>query len=377
MKKKVLFLAHDNYSGGSGRCLLEFLSQLKPEDGIEPIVLTRNNNGLKKAFVDKGIKTYTCRFGATSIRKNHSKFFWGRIYRPIMNFIAYHYIKHVVNLKKIDVIYSNSKIIDLGAYLHRKMELPHIWHLREFGDLDFSLLSFEPNLHKYIRKNATKAIAVSQLIKKHFEKDIEDDNFVTCIYDGVVGKNFSYTNANFCSDVLRICFVGTICEAKGQRLAIEALLKITPANRKKIQLCIFGDGSSRAFLEKFVCDFNLREQVVFKGYCSDVAKELQNYDVGLNLSKCEGFGRTTVEYMLSGLYVIGSNSGATPEILDNGKYGTLIPYGDVSALAKEFENIIKNKEIYKKKAQEGREFALKKFCIENNYKKIVDIINSI
>src|SRR5262249_6603912 len=48
----------------------------------------------------------------------------------------------------------------------------------------------------------------------------------------------------------------------------------------------------------------------------------------------EPFGRTLVEAMLAGVPVIATNAGAAPDILEDGRAGTLVPPNDPVALAR-------------------------------------------
>ena len=373
---KILFIAHDTMRVGSGRCLYEFLSLLKPEDGIVPIVLTRNNNDLKQAFVKLGIETYTCRFGATLVNEKNSKFFWGWIYRPITNLIAYLYLKLRLNLKQVDLLYSNSKIIDFGAYLHKKTGIPLIWHLREFGDCDFGLLSFEKNLSKYIDENSTAIITVSKAIKKHFEDNGGSVDKAVCVYDGVLGNSFKIKKLKRNDELVRICMCGCLCHAKGQLIALNAVSMLPKNLKEKIHLDFYGCGYLENEMKSFIDQHKLQSIVSLKGFCSNLPEILCSYDVGLNLSTSEGFGRTTVEYMLSELFVIGSNSGATPELLDYGRVGALVDYGDAKSVADILTDVINGKEKYIKIGQDAADFARKHFCVENNYKNIVQFIKN-
>lgn len=49
--------------------------------------------------------------------------------------------------------------------------------------------------------------------------------------------------------------------------------------------------------------------------------------IAVTASRCEAFGRVTVEYMMAGLAVIVSNTGANPEIIKDGETGLVYQYG--------------------------------------------------
>jgi glycosyltransferase involved in cell wall biosynthesis len=68
------------------------------------------------------------------------------------------------------------------------------------------------------------------------------------------------------------------------------------------------------------------------GFRDDVPLLLRAAEAQLVLSEDEPFGLGVIEAFAAGTPVIGSNSGALPDLL-RGELGTLVPYGDVTALA--------------------------------------------
>jgi 2-deoxystreptamine N-acetyl-D-glucosaminyltransferase/2-deoxystreptamine glucosyltransferase len=54
----------------------------------------------------------------------------------------------------------------------------------------------------------------------------------------------------------------------------------------------------------------------------------------------ETFGYTILEAMASGLPVIGSRVGAVPELIEHGRTGLLVPFGDVNALAEAIDRVL-------------------------------------
>ena len=72
-----------------------------------------------------------------------------------------------------DLVHSNTSVMDFGGYISRKLGIKHIWHLRDFGDLDYNLHSIWGNLYsKATYRNGDVFIAISNEIKRYFEKDI-------------------------------------------------------------------------------------------------------------------------------------------------------------------------------------------------------------
>jgi glycosyltransferase involved in cell wall biosynthesis len=71
----------------------------------------------------------------------------------------------------------------------------------------------------------------------------------------------------------------------------------------------------------------------------DVVAEIDRAHVGLMCSRSEAFGRVTVEYLRRGRPVIGTRSGGTPELTEDGVTGLLYDPGDIEALADHIERV--------------------------------------
>lgn len=70
-----------------------------------------------------------------------------------------------------------------------------------------------------------------------------------------------------------------------------------------LKIDFYGNGSKRyiKFLKHKLDEYQLDKIVTLNNYDTNIYKKLNIYDIGCTCSKAEGFGRVTVEYMLSGL----------------------------------------------------------------------------
>lgn len=364
--KKVLFITHDDMSGGSSQSLLAQVEFLKTKKGIDPIVVTWKENSLTENLRKKGIQCCAVMYDFTSV--------WTRnillhkikrpYYRLFYNWLAFRSLRKQIDFSTISLIVSNSSVIDLGAYLHRKLQIPHIWYLREFGDLDFNILSYVKNLPRYIDSNSDGIIAVSNAVAEHWnnrgvKKSIE------VIYNGVNSKNV--TIPNFSKDsIVNICMCGRLCPAKGQLWAIKSFAYLSKNVLERIRLDFFGTGESVEKLRNLVKRMKMDDYISFKGFSCNIDDELNNYEVGLTLSKAEAFGRATVEYMNHALFVIGTNTGATLELVQNGQNGILIEPDNPIQLARAITDYCENRNKYRENAICSQACSKRKFSVQNN-----------
>ena len=82
-------------------------------------------------------------------------------------------------------------------------------------------------------------------------------------------------------------------------------------------------------LKALAKQLGIDRQVVFVGASDSVERYLALADMGLLTSRAEGLSNTLLEYMASGLPVIGSRISGTEDFIDAEKTGWLFPAGDV------------------------------------------------
>ena len=129
-----------------------------------------------------------------------------------------------------------------------------------------------------------------------------------------------------------ILTVGTLKRVKHHDRLLDAFAQI--ASMTDATLCILGEGSERTALETQVHALGLEGRVLLPGYKSDPAPYYARADLFVLSSDHEGFGNVIVEALDHGVPVVSTDCPSGPrEILQEGKYGTLVPVGDVDALA--------------------------------------------
>ncbi len=139
---------------------------------------------------------------------------------------------------------------------------------------------------------------------------------------------------------LRVGYLGRLVEDKGLQ---DALLAIARA-RSPVSLAIMGEGPYRQRLERHISELGLQQRVNLRGWggAPDAAQFLRSLDVSILLSRSspnllEQFGRTIIESQSCGVPVIGTDSGAIPNVIGDG--GWVIPERDPTALAELFDRL--------------------------------------
>ena len=93
---------------------------------------------------------------------------------------------------------------------------------------------------------------------------------------------------------------------------------------------------------------------------------LETCNLGVVTAKNEAFGRVTIEYMLMRMPVIVADSGANPELIDNGVTGMIYHLGNVVELADAIQVYIKNPALLEEQGEKAYEKAVEEFSAEKN-----------
>ena len=125
--------------------------------------------------------------------------------------------------------------------------------------------------------------------------------------------------------------VGRLTEQKDFHTLIHAFADVQ--RKKDARLIILGEGEERPTLERLVTDLGLNDRVDMPGFVSNPFAYMAQSDVFALSSRWEGLATVIIEAMACGTTVVSTDCPSGPtEILENGKYGTLVPVGNAVAL---------------------------------------------
>lgn len=152
---------------------------------------------------------------------------------------------------------------------------------------------------------------------------------------------------------IHLVSVCRLVQKKGLHFAIEAVAKVIK-KYKKVRFTIVGSGHYRRPLEKLVKQLNLSKKITFFGWGTQdqVVNILDRSHIFLLPSiqstrgEEEGIPNALKEAMATGLISIGTFHAGTPELIEDGVSGFLVPERDSRALAKKIRYVINNPEMW-------------------------------
>lgn len=377
---RVLFITHYNLMAGANRSFLQLILELRDGFGIDPYVLVPRYNGHNKTLKDrltdnnilfKEVYCYPFKQGKSTAATRRN---------VVISHWKINQLAKELRPKGFDLVHSNSSVLDFGASLSRELGVKHIWHLREFGDLDYSMYCVFGKLYERLSyRNAEGFIAISDCIKNHFKKKITHRDINT-IYNGIMDVANAPLATHTNTTIQFLC-AGSYGEAKNQIEILQAAnILANQYHISNFHITTVGIGVNNQYVQQmkqYIADHSLEGFVSILGEIDGIAELASKMDIGLMPSRNEAFGRVTVEYMLQNLAVIANDGGANTEIIEHGKSGLIYPRNDIQSLANSMRELIMDNSMLITLATNGRKCAKEKFLSSYNTKAVYRLYQDV
>jgi glycosyltransferase involved in cell wall biosynthesis len=132
---------------------------------------------------------------------------------------------------------------------------------------------------------------------------------------------------------------GRLAPWKGFADLIRAVKELS--RKRRTRLLILGDGPLRSELEALIVDLCLTDVVSLQGYVENPLKFFARADIFVLSSHVEGLPNVLIEAMMCGCTPVSTDCPTGPrEVLQDGKYGYLVPVGDPVAMAAGIEQAL-------------------------------------
>lgn len=318
---RILYLAVGG-KYGSDKSLLGLVSILKRK-GADIYVVINEAGGLEQDLSELNIPYRVCRLGISYYEtpRNLNDY----ILLPaklglnlFRHFVAYWKIKKLARSFNPDIIHTNVGVFVTGFWVAKVCKIPHVWHLREFEDLDFNL-KFIGGKERYISKLKYKnnySIAISKGIFLHYK--LQNIERAVIIYNGILNGNGQNIAGDEPQNNEYFLYIGNITEQKGVSDMIDAFCKMKELGNHELWIC--GDCTA-SYKEKLLSLYASKEnfkKIKFLGYQREIGYLLKGAIAIIVPSHFEALGRTMIEAMSNGCIVVGRNVAGLKEQFDNG-----------------------------------------------------------
>lgn len=270
---------------------------------------------------------------------------------------------------KNDILMTNTLTVPWLAFAASRLNIPHIWYVHEFGDLDHGLkfvLGYEKSL-SVINDTSSRVLTISDAVRKHITNVINNEK-IDIIHQAINLDELKKIEIIREPGKTRFLFMGSIKASKGQQIAVDAI-KLLIKDGYNVSLDIAGPPTNIDYLKKLEQSSKGYGEIAIKVGFYDIVNEMKTHDILLMCSENEALGRVTIEAMASGLEVVGYASPSTSYLLGEGR-GILYEKNDSLTLYKTLKDVIKKNK--KANTQSAKKFVMETYNSNVQAKDFID-----
>lgn len=319
---RILFIHNSNIWGGATVALYRILLEMKNR-GHDVSVITSDISG---PFLEKldaiGITHYDHRISLTVYPHVKNPLRWAK--RVVQLFFRIReekiFIKKVIDEVKPNLVHTNVGPLSQAYDICMEKQIPHVWHQREYQDLDFCMhfFPFKKDFNRKIKSDLNYNLSITKGIFEYRKLRFDRD---AVIYDGVFSKQQILRLEKKVRKENYILFAGRVEEAKcpfDLLIAFSKFHKLYPTVRLLFAGSFSEESGYYQRCKHYVEEMHLSESVSFLGPRMDVYDLMSKALMLVVPSRFEGFGFITAEAMLNRCVVVGRNTAGTKEQFDNG-----------------------------------------------------------
>lgn len=382
---KILVITQSgDISGGANRSLLDVMQALIQSYGHSCFVVAPFAGAFTEALEKLDIPFVVIPYLQTSFVQRRDIFdlyrFMKSAYCDYQNIKRSKKLPSVIRDGKFDCVYINDTTNTFGYRLATQLNLPYVWHFRGYNHTIKRYMLSEKKFRN--DKNGT-CIMISRAMADYMTaaRKMRSEH-MTLIHNGVVNKAVNVRDEwhGLDSREMHLLHCGHLSDAKGQKESLKAVAHLVKQGYSDIYLHFAGTAavshgkSYKDILCEMIAEYGIEKNVIFEGEVRDMAALRQRMDVELMCSLAEPFGRVTVEGMQSGLVVIGCDTGATPEIIEDGVTGLIYPQGDHLSLAERIMQVYENRMLGNQLSRNALAFIKDHFTMEQNVAEIERVL---
>ncbi|HEY6231440.1 MAG TPA: glycosyltransferase family 4 protein [Pyrinomonadaceae bacterium] len=232
---------------------------------------------------------------------------------------------------------------------------------------------------------ATKVIAISEFVREQLIKCGVAPEKIIVRHLGVDTKRFHpdpaarqrlRTELGIQPDEIILSTVSVLRPIKNPDIILQACALLA-SRAVPFKLLVAGDGVMLDELRNLAVELGIADRTHWLGYCDDPAPLLQGSDIFVLATKCEAFGLVTAEAMACGVPVVGSRSGGTQEIVEDGVSGLLATPLEPVSFADAIEKMARDYTLRRAMSLRGLARVREKFNVERDAEDTLKIYQEV
>lgn len=280
-------------------------------------------------------------------------------------------LRRIIKQLKPDIVYAHSskagalaRIADLGLK-NKVIYNPHGWAF------NMQQSAKKKEMYKWVEKVSAhfcdKIVCISDAERESaLRGKICKPSKLQVIYNGIdleeIEKTAPMSRAQLGipEDAFVVGMVGRLSKQK----APDTFVKAANLIKEKIPTAFFlmvGDGELRHQVESLINQYDLGSSFLITGWVDTPTAYMKIMDVGMLLSRWEGFGLVLPEYMACGVPIVATNVDAIPNIIRDGVNGLLVKKDNYYEATKQVMVLYDNFEIKNKIVENATQCVNDKF----------------
>lgn len=226
-------------------------------------------------------------------------------------------------------------------------------------------------------------VAVSERIKKDLRFFSVPKKRIHVIHNALMLNDFNSDEEDTSfrreisvdKDTVVLVNIGRLSREKGQDIFLKAG-RILRDRGYAVRLAFLGIGPEEEYLRKLAIELDM-EDTSFCGFKKNMLPIYAGADYVVQSSLTEGLPNVILESLWTGVPTVATAVGGTPEIVEHGVSGLLVPPGDPLAIADSLESLITNLEYREQLVSSGRKRILLEFDIDVRVKRISSLYKEV
>jgi glycosyltransferase involved in cell wall biosynthesis len=283
----------------------------------------------------------------------------------VANFVLPGVVKRLLAIKSYDLIVEDINKIPFYTPLYAAgtpvlAVVPHLFGTtvyRETNPLTATYVYAAESLIPLVYRNVDFEVISPSTAEDLVARGIKPDR-VSTIFCGLDHVRFTLDNPPPRSETPLVVSWSRLRRYKSIDVALRAFAEVRAA-LPDARMLIMGRGPDENRLHRLAEKLGLAEAVEFRGFLpwNELVRTLHQAHVFLNPSPKEGWGLTVIEANQCGLPVVASDRPGLKDSVRHGETGSLVPYGDHQAMARETLTLLNDPEIWRRRSEAARRWA--------------------
>jgi glycosyltransferase involved in cell wall biosynthesis len=365
----VMHLTASRFHGGPERQMCGLARSLPPR--YRTVFASFYENGRCAAFIDKVRQQ-----GFEALALCHDT---PHLYGALRELIA-----QLKNVRPNILCCHGYKADLLGRLAARKVGIPVVAISRGWTAANLKVRLYE-NLDRFTLRWMDRVVCVSEGQACKVRRAGVPQSKVVVIRNAIDKARFGRPNPEYRSRLQAffpkppgriVGAAGRLSPEKGFHVLIEAarpLLQADPA----LGFVLFGKGPLRKKLARTIAAARLADRFILAGFHSDLDHYLPFLNLLVLPSFSEGLPNVVLEALAAAVPVVATAVGGTPEVIEDGFNGYLVPAGDAERLGNRIGDMLASERERKAMGQRGQQKVLEQFAFEDQSDRYQQLFDSL